>query len=319
MQKFLFGSLLVLLVLFSWSFILEDTKKGEIYTEDVTNFWRAYDLLSVAESRSDSIAILEEEFLDKASRPMRGFIKIRNLTAAEYQRKILKHPEFWRSIRPLTEAAIREPAKVAAVMTAYEQKVPKFKAPSVCFAIGCMRTGGTIYKGNIIIGTEISAADSTVVTHEVNDWLQSVLGKTNDIRGMIAHEIVHTQQYGFCDDGLACKVMGEGIADFVAETVWGYHINTAVHTYALTKECEIWRDFQVDLEADPIPLLDWLYGGGRKSDRPADLGYFIGYQAAKAYYAQAADSEVALLEMFNRGNYDRILKESGYAGNCADN
>ena len=41
---------------------------------------------------------------------------------------------------------------------------------------------------------------------------------------------------------------------------------------------------------------DWLYGGTPRGDRPADLGYFVGFRIAQAYYerALALDSDFVL-------------------------
>jgi uncharacterized protein YjaZ len=38
----------------------------------------------------------------------------------------------------------------------------------------------------------------------------------------------------------------------------------------------------------------WLYNGFSSKERPADLGYFIGYRICEAFYDQAEDKEEAL-------------------------
>lgn len=74
-----------------------------IETVDINNFWNAYDLLQTAESTEDSIAIIQTDYIDKASEYFKEFIKAKSFTAEEYVEKIALYPMFWNSLRPLTE------------------------------------------------------------------------------------------------------------------------------------------------------------------------------------------------------------------------
>ena len=59
----------------------------------------------------------------------------------------------------------------------------------------------------------------------------------------------------------------------------------------------------------------WLYNGNSSKDRPADLGYFIGYRICEAYYNQAEDKEKALNEILKINRFKKLLKKSGYGKN----
>jgi uncharacterized protein YjaZ len=48
-------------------------------------------------------------------------------------------------------------------------------------------------------------------------------------------------------------------------------------------------------------------------DRPNDLGYFIGYRIAQAYYTRARDKRAAIRDILRVRDVDRLLRESGYA------
>ena len=55
---------------------------------------------------------------------------------------------------------------------------------------------------------------------------------------------------------------------------------------------------------------------GRPTDgKPNDLGYFIGYRIAQAYYEKARDKRQALREIITarNGNVRELLAMSGYA------
>ena len=58
---------------------------------------------------------------------------------------------------------------------------------------------------------------------------------------------------------------------------WKYSI-TRPFQYATGKEEELWKDFINDMElGENDDFANWLYWGKRKDDRPADMGYYIGY------------------------------------------
>ncbi len=287
-----------------------------ISTADIDHFWQAYDQLATAQSKEDSIGIIQRTYIDRATPGFKEFLRVRKFTADEYVKVIGAAPKFWQSIRPLTKQIAQRIAEIETVLAVFVERLPKFKTPDVCFAIGTLRTGGTTTSGLILIGSDIAAADETVDTSELNNWLKSVLGKTGDIVAMVAHEAVHTQQKGSVKSTVLTASMGEGIADFITQELLGVNINAAIHDYGLANECQLWREFQAELHNPDYSK--WLYGGSGNAGRPADLGYFMGFQIAKAYYEKSSDKRVALTNLLNRRSYEEIYKESGYTGGCSD-
>ena len=55
----------------------------------------------------------------------------------------------------------------------------------------------------------------------------------------------------------------------------------------------------------------WLYGG-QPEGRPADIGYFIGYRIAQAYYDKSEDKQAAVREILQVNEFRAFLVESGY-------
>ena len=47
-------------------------------------------------------------------------------------------------------------------------------------------------------------------------------------------------------------------------------------------------------------------------DRPADLGYYIGYKIAEAYYKNAADKKQAVKDILEIKDFNEFLKASKY-------
>lgn len=65
-------------------------------------------------------------------------------------------------------------------------------------------------------------------------------------------------------------------------------------------------------EADSYDLSNWLFNG--TSERPGDLGYWVGYEIVKAYYERANEKRAALRRILRIENAREFLTESGWEG-----
>lgn len=291
--------------------------KYEIETTDITNFWKAFDALEKATSKEDSITIIQEQYIEQSTTYFKEFIKVRNFTAEEYVEKIGLYPKFWTSVRPLTETIENRKAEIENVFAVYRKMLPNFKQPNVCFAIGCLRTGGTVVKDLLLIGSEIAGANQAVDKSEMTGWLESVIGNSGDIVAMVAHETIHTQQF---DSGkikwgrsfLLQQTLTEGIADFFTVELLGKNINQSVFDYGEKNKCLLKKEFLEDLQKTPKKINKWLYNGSKSKNRPADLGYFIGYEIAKSYYDKSENKEEAIANLLDMKQYKRVFKKSRY-------
>ena len=139
----------------------------------------------------------------------------------------------------------------------------------------------------------------------------------------IAREMVHTQQdypwLGSMTGGpkflrgtLLRQSIMEGSADFIAELLTG---QPKRNTYAESHEAELWGEFRRDAKSKDYSL--WLYNGWNAKalgDRPADLGYWMGYRITKSYYEHAADKRQAIQDILTIRDFDKFLAASGYTG-----
>ena len=64
---------------------------------------------------------------------------------------------------------------------------------------------------------------------------------------------------------------------------------------------------------DDRSFYPWMYGTPRDG-RPNDLGYFIGYRIAQAYYNRMTDKAQAIRDIItgNGGDVKTLLARSGY-------
>jgi uncharacterized protein YjaZ len=127
----------------------------------------------------------------------------------------------------------------------------------------------------------------------------------------VSHELIHFQQHYPSKPLLEHSFM-EGSADFVGELISGRQINNDAHRYGLAHEAELWKEFSAHF--DDTNYFPWMYG--RPTDgKPNDLGYFIGYRIAQAYYNKASDKKQAIRDIITArdGHVREVLAMSGYA------
>ena len=233
------------------------------------------------------------------------------MNSQEYVKLIGKYPKFWKSIRSETEKVKYRKIEIEKILDSYQEKIPNFKRPNVCFAIGCLRTGGTVSKNLILIGTEIAASTKETEKSELSNWLKTIIGSSGDIVSMISHETIHTQQKGYLKN-LVEHSISEGVADFLSEKLTQLNINKALYKYGTQNDCLLRSEFLKDFLKNKTDISNWLYNGDKSKNRPADLGYYIGYKIAEAFYNNELDKKKALSELLNRKKYMKIFKKSEY-------
>lgn len=304
----------IILMLIFAGWMANARQQVNISTVDIDHFWEAHDSLATAR---DSIAVFQRLYIDRATLGLKEFIKARNFEAGEYITLIKKFPKFWTSIRPNTERIAARRKEIEIIFQKFAELYPTFQPPDVCFAIGCLRTGGTTSPNLILIGSEIASADSSTRTTEFTGWHARVLANLSDITAMVAHEAVHTQQKnnrgyakGYHDHRLLTQSIREGCADFIGSLLTGSIINNVQYQYGLAHEPELWKEFQQHMNGKDFSR--WLYNGIKSHDRPADLGYFIGYRICERYYNQSKDKPKAIRELLSIKDYPKFLKKSGY-------
>jgi uncharacterized protein YjaZ len=127
---------------------------------------------------------------------------------------------------------------------------------------------------------------------------------------IVAHELIHFQQAPTPGQRtLLEQSFREGAANFVSEMIAGVHINTEAQHYGLAHEHELWLEFKEKMSGTNYS--GWLYGDP-PGERPADLGYFVGYRIAQAYYARSADKTAALRDIIRGLDASTVLARSGY-------
>jgi hypothetical protein len=193
------------------------------------------------------------------------------------------------STRAASFAIARAEPEIRAAFKKLKALYPPAVFPDVYFVIGRLNSGGTSTGHGLLIGAEMYT-------------------NTDGLPAIVAHELIHFQQH-YPTGTLLKQSFMEGTADFVGQMISGAQINNAAQTYGRAHEHELWQEFKARFEDKSYS--GWLY---RKppGERPADLGYFMGFRIAEAYYARASDKSAALREIIQPQSVSELLAKSGY-------
>ena len=185
--------------------------------------------------------------------------------------------------------------------------------PDVYFIVGRMNSAGTLNNTGLFIGVDMYGKNENAPLDELSNWLKAVVAPTARIPYIVAHESIHYQQKFAVEEKdrtLLDTALIEGGADFVGELISGSNANPHLHEYGNPREKELWLEFQKEMNGKGIS--NWMYQGDNVKDKPADLGYYIGYKICEAYYKNAPDKKQAVKDILEVKDSDAFLKASRY-------
>ncbi len=311
--------------------INSDPDKVKFVTQDIDNFWRAYDLAAKEIDSGKKAAIFEREYLDKGSAGLKDFLRMRIKSAAELVKTIEMLPRFYTSIRRSSLRVCEKEPRVRKAFRKFKQIYPDALFPDVYFVIGTASTGGTASASGLLIGTELYGSTATTPRDEFVEMfrafmpnvkddseLRSLAGKftgvalktLDGVPAIVAHESCHFNQNYPRLDTLLAKSIQEGACDFIGEKISGDLMNPAQKVYGEKHEAELWREFRAEM--DTASEKKWMYNALTSGERPPDLGYFMGYKITQSYYKNAADKAAAIRDILNITDFNAFLQQSSY-------
>ena len=277
-----------------------DTEAPVIEVDDVRLFYSLYD----ATGGRPTAEQLQRDYLDRGSEGLRIFANARNTTAERIAQAIATRPAIYADARRCVAMLPRVRARAGVALRELRRLYPEARLPPVTVAIG---RGRPMAIGSPATGVQIgleTLCSASFLNPNIEDLFVRV----------IAHEYAHVQQAPSLVDGqnltvLQASVM-EGAAEFVTELTTGDLGFAYLHGLTAGRELEIETAFAADL--DKTDLSDWVYN--TTPERPRDLGYWVGYRIAKAYYRNAPDKRRALREILRLevGDVRGFLAASGW-------
>jgi hypothetical protein len=293
-----------------------DPMRAQLVTSDIPNFWRVFDKASL----KDAGDLFQREYIDIGSPGLHGFLRARIENGRALAATVASRPKYYASIREATLSIDQKPEIKQAIQSSFRRMkeiYPDAIFPDVYFIVGRMNSAGTTDGGRgLLIGVEMNARSENTPVEELNSWERAVIGQMANLPHIVGHELIHIEQHHAnrqASSGQATllqSALGEGGADFLGEMISGGIINRVQRDYGDAHEEALWREFSASMHGTDSSR--WLYEGDRAKDRPADMGYYIGFKICEALYKRSADKSAAIRQILAISDADAMLKESGY-------
>lgn len=275
-----------------------NTAGATIKVEDVYRFYELYDA-----ANGQPTAEQLQNYIDTGSPGLRIFAQERKTTGLRIAEAIARTPQIYTDARRCVEVLPRVRERLKTSLETLGELYPEARFPPVTIAIGRGKPVGIGSPGTgVQIGLE-SLCATDFLNPDVEERFVHV----------IAHEFIHVQQAPELADGDNLNVLQaslmEGAAEFATEVISGKVAYSHLAAAVAGREAQIEAAFVQDKHK--TDLSNWLYNSSA-TDKPGDLGYWVGYRIAKAYYQHASDKRRAFREIVEIRDADAFLAASGW-------
>ena len=290
----------------TWS---EDPLQAKLVTADIDNFWAAYDLAQ--KDTANRLAIYKKHYIDKGSAGLHDYFAMKVGNMRSFVNGHDRRAKFYEAIRPNTLKVESQKPQMIQSFIKFKELYPAARFPTVYFVIGNYTSGGTASGNGLLIGIDQQVKTSDIPTGELNVWERNNFVDLDKLPHIIAHELMHFNQFNLANDTtLLAAALREGMADFLAQLISGKTANERLHTWIKGKEKAVWEQFKKEMYLGRAH--NWIANSEQETaERPADLGYWVGYMISKAYYDRAADKKQAVHDILNIQDYNAFYKKSG--------
>ncbi|HWV61745.1 MAG TPA: DUF2268 domain-containing putative Zn-dependent protease [Sphingopyxis sp.] len=276
-----------------------------IVTSDVDRFYALYDDPALAAQP----AVVASRYLASPSPGLAEFMVMRRITPEKLAAALSKKPQVFADARGCAANLPDVRARLVAATDRLAQIYPAAKFPPITIAIGRATTAGTANAKGLYIGLEALCAAKFIEADDEDRFVH-----------VIAHEYVHAQQplaqVEDREESVLRAALVEGAAEFVAERMSGSVGYPLLHRWAKGREMELETAFLAEKDQKAIGSR-WLYNQKGTDGWPGDLGYWVGYRVAKAYYDRAPDKAAAIKAIIEMKDPAAFLAASGWTPGMA--
>jgi hypothetical protein len=279
---------------------IDDVKVDDVKIDidDVDRFYKIYD----AAGGHPTADQLQHDYLDPGSDGLHHLAKVRNVSGTAIAKTLTEHPEIYSDAKRCMVVLPRVRQRLETALLKLGDLYPEAKFPPVTILVG---------KGKpVAVGAPNSGVQVGLEALCATNWLNPNV--EDRFVHVIAHEYAHTQQSRVLADDEHPTVLElsliEGAAEFTAELISGDVAYSQFGASTKGREKEIETAFISD--EDNTDLSQWFNNSTR--EKPGDLGYWVGYRIAKAYYQHAGDKRQALREILEMTDPKAFLAKSGW-------
>jgi hypothetical protein len=295
---------------------LKELSHFELRTEAMDVFWPY--LNRSLEDTSQARAALKT-FVLKGPQEVRDFYVVRYGSIDQmYGQMINAAPEYYKNLQgqfsPDSVNLVKE--TIIGSMTRFREIYPQAVFPKVYIVPGILNSGGTATEMGMFLGGDMYGKSPETPTRELTEWQRDAIMNFSDLPRITIHELMHFQQ-NYQDEEhretLLSAIVHEGVCDFMVELCSGEVLVNDNLKFLSNADNEKWILEELASELLEEDTSKWLYNGGSIEDRPADLGYTMGYLITKSYYEQHPDKKQAVYDLLNTNDLTEIVKNSSYA------
>lgn len=290
--------------------LMKDPLRAKLVTSDIYNFWNAWD--AAQRDSSNNATIFRQLYFDKGSIGLEDYYALKIGSLESFVRNQNRKPKFYKAIRENTFKIDGMKEQMTTSFKKLKTLYPESSFPDIYFLIGRWNSAGTVSDNGLLLGVDQIVRTPDIPQEELILWEKNNFQELSRIPVIVAHELIHFQQNAMGDDTtLLCYAIREGMADFIGELISGENASKRQQEFAKGKRKKIWEDFKKEMYLDRA--YNWIANGDQESaDKPADLGYYMGYEICKSYYEQSPDKNQAIYDMLHINDYKAFLEKSKY-------
>lgn len=274
-------------------------KSVEIRVDDVDRFFALF----AATNGRPTAEEVEQQYIEPASPGLRHLMRVRNVSASNIAKAIAEKPDIYANARTCLNALPKARRRLETTLSRLFEIYPAASNPPITILIS---RGSPVAIAGPGTGVQISleAICSPMAARFLSGNIEDRLVH------VASHEFVHSQQPPEkASPTVLERALEEGVAEFLGEIVSGGVANVAVHRSARGRQIEIERRFL--LEIDSKNLSGWF--DNTTEHDVGQLGYWVGYRIAKAYYRKNRHKPDAVASMLNITDAKRFLRDSGWS------
>ncbi|WP_324676258.1 TPR end-of-group domain-containing protein [Hymenobacter sp. GOD-10R] len=284
-------------------------RKAKLVTSDIDLFWKAYD--ATLKNPGLKEEIYQQQYFDKGTVGLQDYYLSKIRSTHLFVKNLDSKRAFYPAIRSNTEQVAAMKKQIRAGFIKLKELYPPAWFPSVYFVIGRFNAGGTVSGNGMLISADMEARSAATPLGELTLWERNNLGALDELPAIVAHEHIHIIQKKPKGRTLLQGAIHEGMADFLAELITGKNPNARLAAYGNQHEKELWVNFQQEMAG--TSWRNWIANGDQETpEKPADLGYYMGYKICQAYYEELPDKKQAIYDMLNIEDYPAFLAKSRY-------
>ncbi|MEP2058535.1 MAG: DUF2268 domain-containing putative Zn-dependent protease [Maribacter litoralis] len=285
--------------------VSKEPRLSKIYTSDIDNFYKAFDL--AIKDSNNAKKIFKKEYFSKGTKGLKDFYKTKIGDVDKFAKFVIRHKGFYKSIRNDITNIDDLKERIYSNFESFKNIYPNAVFPDVYFVIGKFQSNGTISKRGLLIGTEILCRTENSNTENWNKDILRISMLRKHIPITVSHELVHFNQSKMeSGNTLLFKSIREGSAEFIAELLSGE--TDGDYSEFGGKEIKIWNDFKKD--KNKSIWSSWSSWQKANDKSPKNAGYWTGYLICKAYYEKFQDKSKAVLDILSIQNYNEFYDKS---------